>query len=36
LALPQDVKGFGHVKARNLAAMQPKWDGLISNLSARG
>jgi indolepyruvate ferredoxin oxidoreductase len=35
LALPQEVKGFGHVKARNAAAVKPRWDGLIANLSAR-
>jgi indolepyruvate ferredoxin oxidoreductase len=33
LGLAQEVKGYGHVKARNLAAVKPRWDGLISTLS---
>ncbi len=33
LGLAQEVKGYGHVKARNLAAVKPRWDGLVSNLS---
>ena len=27
--LPDAVKGFGHVKARNVVAVQSKWDGLM-------
>ncbi len=27
--LPDAIKGFGHVKARNVAATQGKWDGLM-------
>ena len=27
--LPDAVKGFGHVKARNVVAMRSKWDGLM-------
>ncbi|NML42746.1 indolepyruvate ferredoxin oxidoreductase family protein [Ramlibacter sp. G-1-2-2] len=27
--LPEQVKGYGHVKARNLAAVQPQWDALM-------
>ena len=27
--LPDAVKGFGHVKARNLVAVRSKWDGLM-------
>jgi indolepyruvate ferredoxin oxidoreductase len=33
LGLAQEVKGYGHIKARNLAAVKPRWDGLIANLS---
>jgi indolepyruvate ferredoxin oxidoreductase len=28
--LPEQVKGYGHVKARNLAAVRPQWDGLLA------
>jgi indolepyruvate ferredoxin oxidoreductase len=27
--LPDAIKGFGHVKARNVAAVRGKWDGLM-------
>ncbi|PUE27715.1 indolepyruvate ferredoxin oxidoreductase [Limnohabitans sp. JirII-29] len=28
--VPEQIKGFGHVKARNLAAARSKWDGLLT------
>jgi indolepyruvate ferredoxin oxidoreductase len=28
-AIPQDIRGYGHVKARHLAAARPKWEGLM-------
>jgi indolepyruvate ferredoxin oxidoreductase len=28
--VPEQIKGFGHVKARNLAAARSKWDGLLA------
>ncbi|MFY9513887.1 MAG: indolepyruvate ferredoxin oxidoreductase family protein [Rubrivivax sp.] len=27
--LPEDIRGYGHVKARHLAAVRPKWDTLL-------
>jgi indolepyruvate ferredoxin oxidoreductase len=27
--LPEQIKGYGHVKARNLAAVRPQWDALM-------
>ncbi|MBV8604661.1 MAG: indolepyruvate ferredoxin oxidoreductase family protein [Pelomonas sp.] len=27
--LPEDIRGYGHVKARHLAAVQPRWDALL-------
>jgi indolepyruvate ferredoxin oxidoreductase len=27
--LPEQVKGYGHVKARNLAAVRPQWEALL-------
>jgi indolepyruvate ferredoxin oxidoreductase len=27
--LPEDIRGFGHVKARHLAAVRPRWDTLV-------
>ncbi len=27
--IPEDIRGFGHVKARHLAAARPKWDALM-------
>ncbi|MGG7565233.1 indolepyruvate ferredoxin oxidoreductase family protein [Rhodovulum sp. DZ06] len=35
LALPQEVKGYGHVKERAMQAVAPRRDRLVSNLSAR-
>jgi indolepyruvate ferredoxin oxidoreductase len=28
--LPEDIRGFGHVKARHLEAVRPKWDALMA------
>ncbi|OYU46341.1 MAG: indolepyruvate ferredoxin oxidoreductase [Burkholderiales bacterium PBB4] len=28
--LPEDIRGYGHVKARHLAAVLPKWDTLMA------
>jgi indolepyruvate ferredoxin oxidoreductase len=28
--VPEQIKGFGHVKARNLAAARSKWEGLMA------
>lgn len=28
-ALPDKIRGYGHVKARNLAAVRPEWDRLL-------
>ena len=28
--LPEDIRGFGHVKARHLAAVRPKWQRLMA------
>jgi len=27
--LPEDIRGYGHVKARHLAAVQPRWETLM-------
>jgi indolepyruvate ferredoxin oxidoreductase len=27
--LPDKIRGYGHVKARNLAAVRPDWDRLL-------
>ncbi len=32
--LPEQIKGYGHVKARNLAAVQPQWDALLQQWRA--
>jgi indolepyruvate ferredoxin oxidoreductase len=32
--IPEQIKGFGHVKARHLAAARQKWDGLKAQWSA--
>jgi len=32
--LPQDIKGFGHVKLRHLAAVQARWDALLAQWRA--
>ena len=28
--LPEQIKGYGHVKARNLAAVRPRWQALLA------
>ncbi|MFN9476337.1 DUF6537 domain-containing protein, partial [Acidovorax sp.] len=28
--IPEDIRGYGHVKERHLAAARPKWDGLMA------
>ena len=35
-SLPEDIRGFGHVKARHLAAVRPKWDRLMAQWRAGG
>jgi indolepyruvate ferredoxin oxidoreductase len=32
--IPEDIRGFGHVKARHLAAARTKWDGLMAQWRA--
>jgi truncated hemoglobin YjbI len=32
--LPEQIKGFGHVKARNLAAVRGQWDNLMARWRA--
>ncbi len=32
--LPEDIRGYGHVKARNLAAVKPKWERLLAQWRA--
>ncbi|WP_298825642.1 indolepyruvate ferredoxin oxidoreductase family protein [uncultured Piscinibacter sp.] len=32
--LPEEIRGFGHVKARHLAAARPKWETLMSQWRA--
>jgi indolepyruvate ferredoxin oxidoreductase len=32
--VPEQIKGFGHVKARNLATARSKWDGLLAQWHA--
>ena len=34
--LPEDIRGYGHVKARHLAAVKPKWDRLLAQWRAGG
>jgi indolepyruvate ferredoxin oxidoreductase len=34
--LPEDIRGYGHVKARHLAAVRPKWDRLMAQWRAGG
>ena len=29
-SLPEDIRGFGHVKARHIAAVRPKWAALMA------
>ena len=33
--IPEQIKGFGHVKARHLAAARQKWEGLKAQWSAQ-
>jgi indolepyruvate ferredoxin oxidoreductase len=33
--IPEQIKGFGHVKARHLAAVRQKWDALKVQWSAQ-
>jgi indolepyruvate ferredoxin oxidoreductase len=28
--IPEDIRGYGHVKARHLAAVRPKWTAMMS------
>jgi indolepyruvate ferredoxin oxidoreductase len=32
--IPEDMRGYGHVKARHLAAARPKWDALMQRWRA--
>ena len=32
--VPQDIRGYGHVKARHLAVAEPKWQALMSRWRA--
>ena len=34
--LPEDIRGYGHVKARHLAAVRPKWARLMAQWRAGG
>jgi indolepyruvate ferredoxin oxidoreductase len=34
--LPEDIRGYGHVKARHLAAVKPKWERLLAQWRAGG
>ena len=34
--LPEDIRGYGHVKARHLAAVRPKWERLMAQWRAGG
>ncbi|MDB5857789.1 MAG: hypothetical protein JWQ76_1478, partial [Ramlibacter sp.] len=34
--LPEQIKGYGHVKARNLAAVRPQWDALLQQWRGAG
>ena len=27
--IPEEIRGYGHVKERHLKAARPKWDGLM-------
>ncbi|MDH5538863.1 MAG: indolepyruvate ferredoxin oxidoreductase family protein [Rhizobacter sp.] len=35
-SLPEDIRGYGHVKARHLAAVRPKWAALMADWRAGG
>jgi len=30
--LPEEIRGYGHVKARHIAAVKPSWEGLGGKL----
>jgi indolepyruvate ferredoxin oxidoreductase len=32
--IPEQIRGYGHVKARHLAAARPKWDALMAEWRA--
>jgi len=34
--IPEDIRGYGHVKARHLAAARIKWDALMQRWRAGG
>jgi indolepyruvate ferredoxin oxidoreductase len=34
--IPEEIRGYGHVKARHLAAARPKWDTLMAQWRAGG
>jgi indolepyruvate ferredoxin oxidoreductase len=34
--LPEDIRGYGHVKAKHLAAVKPKWDRLLAQWRTGG
>jgi len=29
--LPEEIRGYAHVKERHLAAVRPKWDALMAS-----
>jgi indolepyruvate ferredoxin oxidoreductase len=33
-SIPEDIRGYGHVKERNLAAARTKWKALLARWSA--
>ncbi|TFZ06861.1 indolepyruvate ferredoxin oxidoreductase family protein [Ramlibacter henchirensis] len=35
-AIPEQIKGFGHVKERNLAAARPRWEALMQRWGGLG
>ncbi|MDE2604288.1 MAG: indolepyruvate ferredoxin oxidoreductase family protein [Burkholderiales bacterium] len=35
-ALPEKIRGYGHVKARNLAAVRPQWQALLQQWRGAG
>jgi len=35
-SLPEDIRGYGHVKARHLAAVRPKWERLMGEWRSGG
>jgi indolepyruvate ferredoxin oxidoreductase len=34
--IPEDIRGYGHVKARHLAAARPKWSALMGQWRGGG